>query len=279
MVDPHVARQAWRRLEPLHGMIYFVPEAAKRYATLGLGNPRHAYFASRAAAFGPASPEVVIATFYNFSPHLVRQALPAAWEVTSPGQLRAARLEAAEAALRRAGIDSHPDLEETLALARRAAEAACERLDGRPLFAAHAALPWPEDPLLELWHAQTLLREYRGDGHIAALVNEGLTGREALILHAATGDLPVVFLKLSRGWTEEEWTEGEDGLRSRGLLGEGLTLSEQGRELRARIESRTDALALPAYAALGEEGCARLAELARGFGRAVVDGGLLKLTM
>ncbi len=262
-------------------MIYFVPEALKRYAAVGLADPRHAYFASRAAAFGPASPEVVIATFYNFSPHLVRQALPAAWEVTSPEQLRAARLEAADAALRRAGIHSNPELEleETLALARRAAEAACERLDGRPLFAAHAALPWPDDPLLDLWHAQTLLREYRGDGHIAVLVNEGLTGREALILHAATGDLPVVFLKISRGWTEEEWAEGEDGLRSRGLLGEGLTLSDQGRELRARIESRTDALALPAYAALGEEGCARLAELARGFGRAVVDGGLLKLAI
>jgi len=32
-----------------------------------------------------------------------------------------------------------------------------------------------------------LLREYRGDGHIAALVAHGLSGIEALITHIATG--------------------------------------------------------------------------------------------
>ncbi|MEZ0076911.1 SCO6745 family protein [Planotetraspora sp. GP83] len=278
MVDPHVARQGWRRLEPVHAMVYFVPEATEQYAALGLTDWRSGYFASRAAAFGPASPELVIATFYNFSPRLIRRALPAAWGVVSPDKLLAARLDAAGAALRRADIHARPDLEETLALARRAALAACERLPGRPLFAAHAALPWPEDPVLALWHAQTLLREYRGDGHIAVLAAEELSGLDALILHAAAaGDMPVSFLKKTRGWSREEWAAGEDALRSRGLLGDGLTVSERGQALRRRIEERTDELALPAYAALGEEGCERLAVLARGFGRAVVDAGLLTL--
>jgi hypothetical protein len=277
VVSSQLARQACRRLEPLHAMIYFVPEAPERYAGLGVTDPQTGYFASRGAAFGPVSPEVVIATFFNFSPALVRRTLPGVWAVTSPGKLLDARLEAADAALRRVGMHEHPDLAETAALARRAAEAACEHIQGRPLFAAHAALPWPDEPLPVLWHAQTLLREYRGDGHVSALVLHGLTGLEALILHAATGRISVGFLKASRGWRAEEWAAGEEELRSRGLLGEGLTLSDEGRELRQGIEDRTDDLALPAYASLGEQDCARLAELGRSFGRAVVAAGLLPI--
>ncbi|WP_406313040.1 hypothetical protein OHA77_31845 [Streptosporangium sp. NBC_01639] len=273
MSDVHLARQAWRRLEPLHGMIYFVPEAAERYAALGLKG-RAGYFASRGAAFGAASPELVIAAFYNFCPTLVRQALPAAWEITTPEKVVAARLDAAAAALRRAGVHEIAELAETTALARRAAERAVEHLPGRPLFAAHAALPWPDHPVLELWHAQTLLREFRGDGHVAALLAEGVGGLDALILHGATGSAPAVFLKASRGWPEEEWAAAEESLRRRGLL-DGGELTEEGRTFRQRIEDRTDELALPAYATLSDAELARLAELARIFGRAVVDAGLL----
>jgi hypothetical protein len=277
VVSTHTARRAWRRLEPLHGMIYFVPEAVEQYAALGVTDRQMGYFASRGAAFGRVSADVVIATFFNFCPDLVRRALPAAWDIVSPERLLDARLRAAGAALRRAGLDQHPDLAETVTLARRAAEAACERLEGRPLFAAHTTLPWPEESHLVLWHAQTLLREFRGDGHIAALTVEGISGREALVLHAASGDVPAVFLKVSRGWSAAEWGATEEDLRSRGLLGEGLTLTGEGEALRRRIEERTDALALPAYASLGQDGCERLAEMARSFGRTVVDRGLLKL--
>ncbi|MFI6794670.1 hypothetical protein ACIBH0_03470 [Streptosporangium canum] len=277
MTDVRLARQSWRRLEPVHGMIYFVPEAAERYAALGL-EPQAGYFASRGAAFGTASPELVIATFYNFCPTLIRRALPAAWEVTTPEKVIEARLDAVGAALRRAGIHEIPVLAETTALARRAAEQAVEHLQGRPLFAAHAALPWPDDPLLELWHAQTLLREFRGDGHVAALTAEGIGGLDALILHGATGQMPTVFLKVSRGWPEEEWAAAEEALRGRGLL-DGDELTEEGGALRQRIEDRTDELALPAYAALSDDELARLAELARIFGRAVVDAGLLTFSL
>lgn len=269
------AREAWRRLEPVHAMIYFVPEAARRYADLGLSG-RAGYFASRSAALGPASAELVIATFYNFSPDLIRKVLPGAWEAATPGQVLDARYAAAEEALRRAGIDALPALDETVRLTRQAAEAAVEHLHGRPLFAAHAALPWPDEPLRALWHAQTLLREYRGDGHIACLLGEGLSGLEALVLHGATGEMPVEFLQRSRAWSAEQWQAASEGLRERGLL-DGDVLSEEGKALRQHIEDRTDALALPAYAALGEDRCARLADLARPFGRAVVDAGLLAI--
>ncbi|NUW32391.1 hypothetical protein HTZ77_13260 [Nonomuraea sp. SMC257] len=271
------ARQAWRRLEPVHGMIYFVPEATRRYAELGLKS-RAGYFASRSAAMGRTSAEQVIATFYNFCPDLVRRALPAAWDVVTPEDMLTARSDAAAEALRRAGVHELPHLDETVGLARRAALAACEHLEGRPLFAAHAALPWPEEPVRQLWHAQTLLREFRGDGHIAALLTEGVGGLEALVLHGASGEVPSAVLRISRAWPEEEWAAAVDRLRRRGLLGEDDTLSAEGTALRRHIEDRTDALALPAYGALGEEGCERLAELARPFGRAVVDAGLLDLS-
>ncbi|GAA1020663.1 hypothetical protein GCM10009556_085170 [Acrocarpospora pleiomorpha] len=275
MASVGVARQAWRRLEPLHAMVYFVPEARRRYRALGVGDPQVGYFASRVAAMGAVSAEVVIATFFNFCPDLVRRGIPEVWEVVTPEKLVEARLEAAGAALRRVGIHEFPELAETLELASRAAEEACAHVRGRALFGAHAALPWPEDPLLRLWHAQTLLREYRGDGHVAVLVSEGVSGLEALILYAATAPAMVSLLKGTRGWSDEDWAAGEEGLRARGLLGEGLALTERGRVFRQGIEDRTDVLAFPAYAVLDDGECERLAELARVFGRAVVGAGLL----
>ncbi|MEU6775196.1 hypothetical protein [Streptomyces sp. NPDC046759] len=269
------ARAAWRRLEPVHAMIYFVPEGRRRYADLGLSG-RAGYFASRSAAFGRASAELIVSTFYNFNPAFVRRAVDGAWDTATPQQVLDARYAAAGEALRRAGIHELPALDEVLALTRRAAEAACEHMQGRPLFAAHAALPWPEDPVLQLWHAQTLLREFRGDGHVACLLSEDVGGLEALILHAASGEIPADFLKASRAWPDEEWAETEEHLRKRGLL-DGDSLSAQGVLLRRHIEDRTDRLALPAYAALGDDGCERLAELASPFGHAVVESGLLKL--
>lgn len=269
------AHAAWRRLEPVHGMIYFVPEGRRRYAELGLSG-RAGYFTSRSAALGRASAELVISTFYNFHPALVRQAVRGVWDTVTPQQVLDARYAAAGEALRRAGIHELTALDEVVELTRRAAESACEHAQGRPLFAAHAALPWPEEPVLRLWHAQTLLREFRGDGHVACLLSEGVGGLEALILHAATGEVPVDFLKASRAWPEEEWAGTAERLRERGLL-DGDLLSPQGVLLRRHIEDRTDRLALPAYAALGDAGCERLAELASPFGRAVIEAGLLKL--
>ncbi|MGP4084522.1 SCO6745 family protein [Streptomyces sp. KR55] len=269
------ARAAWRRLEPVHAMIYFVPEGRRRYADLGLSG-RAGYFASRSAAFGQAPADLVISTFYNFNPAFVRKAVDGAWDTVTPQQVLDARHAAAGEALRRAGIHELPALDEVLTLTRRAAEAACEHAQGRPLFAAHAALPWPEEPVLQLWHAQTLLREFRGDGHVACLLSEGVGSLESLILHAATGEVPVDFLKASRAWPEEEWADTEEALRTRGLL-DGDSLSPEGVRLRQHIEDRTDRLALPAYAALGDADCERLAELASPFGRTVVEAGLLKI--
>jgi len=275
-VDPVVARKTWRTLEPIHGLIYFAPEAAERYAVLGIEG-RAGYFASRAAAMGPVSAEVVIATFFNFNPDLVRAAIPAAWHTTSTDKLIGARLDAADAALRRALGDAvgTPEMARAAALARTAADAAGDSTEGRPLFAAHALLDWPDEPHLVLWHAQTLLREYRGDGHVAALTVSGLTGIEALVMHAATGEVSAGVLKATRAWSDDQWAAGVESVRSRGWLADGdeLALSPSGAAHRQEVEDTTDRLTVHGYSALGEEACAELRRLARPFSQSVVSSG------
>ncbi len=280
-VDPLTARKTWRTLEPLHGMIYFAPEASASYARLGL--PEGAgYFASRAAALGAVGADTVTAAFFNFNPALVRSAIPAAWQLASPESVLDARLDAADAALSRMLGDAvrSPEMDRAASLARRAAERATLRYEGRPLFAAHAGLAWPRPSHLVLWHAQTLLRECRGDGHIAALVLHDLDPVEALALHLATGELPGSFLKDTRGWSDTDWEAGVDRLGERGLVRRveppesdraAVVLTEEGAAVRNVIEETTDRAAVFAYEALGEDGCAELRSLARPFSRAVVD--------
>lgn len=279
-MDPIVARKTWRTLEPVHGMVYFAPEPAEAYAALGIRGARMGYFGSRSAAMGAVPAEVVIATFFNFHPALVRRAIPAAWGIASPADLLAARLDGADRALRRAFGDellASSQLAEAAELARRAALAACEHPEGRPLFAGHAALPWPDDAHLVLWHAQSLLREFRGDAHVAALLLEGLRGVEALVIHGATGEVPPAALQASRAWPDDEWAAAVDGLRSRGFVAgrEPLALTDSGRAHRQWVEDRTDACSAVAYQPLGEAGCERLRAIGRVCSRAVIDAGLL----
>lgn len=270
-MDPVIARKTWRTLEPVHGAIYFVPEAVEEYAELGLDERMRGYFASRSAPMGAVGADVVIATFFNFDPGLVRRCMRGVWDLVTPDSVLAARSRAADRMIRRLGADvlDGDDLVEAAELARRAATAACERPEGRPLFAGHAELPWPDEPRLVLWHAQTLLREFRGDGHVAVLTVEGLTGCEALVSHAASGEVPAEVLRATRDRTGDDWLAAEERLRSIGWLDPDLSLTDHGRERRGWIERRTDELAAAPYDAIGEQGCERLRSLVRPLSRAM----------
>ena len=276
-MDPVVSRKTWRALEPVHAQVYFAPEAQEEYAALGYdlkANRGAGYFPARAAAMGAVGPGVVQATFFTFSAVAVAVGMDRAWETAAPSQLVAARYRAADRALRRLCGDllDGPEVEEAVGLARTATEGCFA--EGRPLYAANASLEWPEAPHLQLFHAVTLLREFRGDGHIAALVVEGVSGLEAAVMHVAQGDAwtreP---LRKTRGYSTEEWDAACAGLRARGWLDDADQFTEQGRAVRQRIEDRTDVLALPPWEHLGEEGCRRLRELVRPLSKAVVDGG------
>src|SRR5919205_2187718 len=188
-LDARLVPRAPRAVEPLHSQVYFAPELEEHLGALGLEPGRMIYFAGRAAPMGAVGPGVVTATFCNFSPALIAQHIPRAWSIASPAQVVEARWEIARASLTRLlGGPEAVDVPETAELAGLLREA-CAVLspEARPLYAGHADLPWPDEPLLELWHGATLLREHRGDGHLAALLRAGLTGLEALITHTVTG--------------------------------------------------------------------------------------------
>jgi hypothetical protein len=274
---PELARKMWRTLEPYHGLVYFTPHAATAYAKLGIEG-RDGYFASRAAPLGPVSAELVIATFYNFHPGLVRHAIPAVWEKASPSQILEARLEAVDLALREilGEVVDGDEISQAAMLSERAARAAS--IVGRPLFAGHASLAWPDPPHLVLWHAISLLREFRGDGHIAALVAVDLDPVEALITHAsaADGEIAISVLQQSRSWPEDEWESAKDRLRERGLIdGEGLT--DAGVELRTRVEAMTDEAAAGAWTDLSTDEADQLRALVRPWSRAIVQDGVFGL--
>ncbi|WP_319463773.1 SCO6745 family protein [Micromonospora sp. RTP1Z1] len=274
-MEPTMVRQMWQLIEPMHALVYFAPELTEEAAALGLATDERwpGYFALRSAPLGAAGPQLVTATYYSFSPRMVAEYVPAVWSVADPAKVLDARLSGVDRALRALlgdRVDS-PELAEAAALARRAAEAA--DLAGRPLAAANADLPWPEAPHLVLWQAATILREHRGDGHVAALLTAGLDPTEALVSFAAVGAAPVEVFA-SRRWTDEEWAAARDRLAARGLVDAAGLATDAGRRLRDEVERRTDELAAAPWRALGPA-AGRLAQLVAPLTGAVVASGLL----
>ena len=87
------ARFLWQRLEPFHGLIYFVPEADQHYTALGLDAGMMGYFSSRAAAMGAVNAEVTIAEYRAGNAKamnaLVGQAMKATKGKANPAQVNA----------------------------------------------------------------------------------------------------------------------------------------------------------------------------------------------
>ena len=261
-------------------MIYFTPDAPPAYAAIGISSPRAGYFLSRSAAMGAVSADVVIATFFNFQPGLVRRAMENGWATATPATVTAARLDAVDTSLRRAfGAEllRSAELGRAAELTRRAALVACEHPEGRPLFAGHASLPWPDDAHLVLWHAQTLLREFRGDGHVAALTLAGLSGLDALLSHAGSGDVPAEVLRLTRAWSEEEWAAGLESFAARGFVDGAGAFTDAGRDQRQHIEDATDRAALVAYEALSDDEAGEVVAIGRTLTKQVVAAGLMQV--
>jgi hypothetical protein len=149
---PQLARRFYDRFEPIHAVTYFTPESRAAFDELGYRGFGMSYFAARSAPLGVVAPEVVTASFYNFSAERVAKALPAAWDIATPDILVRTRQDSAVAALRRYGVVDDENVRAAAELAGKAARRA--PLDGRPLFAANRALPWPDEPVAALWHAR-----------------------------------------------------------------------------------------------------------------------------
>lgn len=272
-MDSHDAGRIARSLETLHAFGYFAPEVEEELTRLGLRKGRTCYFASRSAPMGAVSPGTVAATFYVFNPALVARHMGDVWTTASPEEVTTARYRGISAGWQRLLGDLDPDdVAEAADLAKTAAQA-CS-VAGRPLSAAHADLRWPDAPHLVLFHGLTVLREHRGDGHIAALLGEGLSALEALVTHTATGrGFTVAAAKATRGWSDEEWDAAAAALVDRGVMTPEGGLTEEGGALRRRVEEATDRMAAQPWQALGEDGATRLAELGRPWVRQALKGG------
>ncbi|MFF0732986.1 hypothetical protein ACFYVK_15355 [Streptomyces chartreusis] len=274
-LEPRAGRRCHNMLNSLHATSYFAPELGRELADLGITHPRAVNFAVRAAALGPVGAGAVTATFYNYKHELVARHVPAVWAIASPEDVLAARVRAVDSALRRLlGEEAlaSAEMTEAAGLALRATEA-CSR-SARPLYSAHADLSVPKEPHLAYFHATTLLREHRGDGHLAVLMAAGLDGLEAVVTHTATGKgMTPKWVFSTRGWTQEDWDAACERLRGRGLLDADGELTAEGVALRKEIESETDRLDRGPYERLGAEGVARLTELGAGFAGAVVTAG------
>jgi hypothetical protein len=248
---PHpepVARRLYDLTEPICLVNFFSPEPNDAMAALGFPHYWDGYFAGRSAPLGRVPAEVVHAAFYNFADGEVARHIPKVWDTTTPEAAHAARQQGCVAALRRI----LGDLVETPELARAAdllAQASTSApTEGRVMYAGLRTLPMPEEPVTRLWHAANMLREHRGDGHIAALVSERIGGLESHVLCALdTGIYPAESFGRIHHLPEAQLATLMDGLRNRGLVDADGRFTDTGRITKARIESLTDALAEAPY--------------------------------
>jgi hypothetical protein len=246
-----VARRLFELTEPISMVNFSSPEPNDSMAALGFRTYWDGYFAGRSAPLGRVPAEVVHAAFYNFADGEVARHIPKVWETTTPEAAHAARQQGCVAALRRI----LGDLVETPGLVRAADLLAMASTsaptEGRVMYAGLRALPVPEEPVARLWHAANMLREHRGDGHIVALVSEGVGGLEAHVLSALDmGIYPAESFGRIHHLPEARLSAVMDGLRDRGLLDAPGRLTDAGRATKERIESLTDALAAAPYAGL-----------------------------
>jgi hypothetical protein len=251
-------RRMWSLFEPVHVVTYFAPAAAAAFQAAGLRGYWRGYFAGRAAPLGAVGAGPVVAAFFGFAPGMVARALPDVWSRISPADALVARADGARAALETVLGDA--DLGEVAELLASAAQAA--ELPGRVLAGANADLPWPTEAVDRLWHAATILREHRGDGHVAALLTAGLDGCESLAWRVALhgGNLRAVFQQ-ARGWTDPEWEAATGRLRDRGWVAADGTATEVGWAAFRDVEAVTDRLAAGPWQQLGGAATERCAEL------------------
>lgn len=276
-----VARYAYQALEPLHLVAYFGPQVGEVSKAEGLGF-YPSYVGFRAAPLGACAPAVVTAAFYNWNPAVIEKGWREALSSHSPAQLLEARERIADRALTGAfgellRSDQLPRVVDRLNAVLGKAEKA-----GRALGAANLDLDRHPEPHVALWQATATWREWRGDGHLGALVANGLPPVEALVLHEAEHPDPAVkgfpmgkaALQKSRAWSDEQWAAAADNLRARGLLeAEGERLTPAGVDLYQLIEDQTDDAAASIWA--GVDDADELFAAVRPFVKAVIDAGLL----
>jgi hypothetical protein len=278
---PVTARRMWTLFEPVHIISYFTAEPRQAFEQVGVRGFWRGYFAGRAAPLGEVGAAPVTAAFFSFAPGMVARAVPGIWTVITPGEALAVRQAGAVTALRRLlGAAGVAPAAAATAAARLAQVAGDLDAAGHVLGAANGELPVPAEPLARLWQAATVLREHRGDGHVAALVAADLDGLEALVLRAgvdlaaggahsrAAGGWTRDQLQPARGWTDAEWSAAVGRLAGRGLVRPDGSATAAGAALHTDIEEDTDQAAARPWSRLPAADTGELAGLLRPIARA-----------
>ena len=262
------ARRLRNLVEPIAAGVYFAPEAQQRYEALGL-NYFEGYFCSRGACLGKAPWSVITAAFGAFKPAVVERAVTGGWSKTDPEPMLAARRDGAIDQLNRLVGEPGPDVKQ----ATEILFSLTDGLDpsGRMLYAGLSVLPVPDDPMGRLWRAADLVREHRGDGHIAAWISR-TDSCEITVLTELTWGLPPGAYVFTRGWNTEEVDAARARLQERGLLDGDGQLTEAGRAFRAEIEHATDLAEREVIDRLGDRP-GELFSLIQPIAKTIVEGG------
>jgi hypothetical protein len=262
------ARRLRNLVEPLAAGVYFAPEAQQRYEALGL-NYFEGYFCSRGACLGKAPWSVVCAAFGAFKPAVVEQAVTGGWSKTDPEPMLAARRDGATEQLERLLGEPGPEVKQATDILFSLTDGVDP--SGRMLYSGLSVLPVPDTPMGRLWRAADLVREHRGDGHIAAWVSR-TDSCEITVLTELSWGLPPGAYVFTRGWDQEEVDAARARLQKRGLLdGEGQ-LTDAGRTFRAEIEHDTDLAEREVLDRLGDR-AGELFSLIQPMAKTIVENG------
>ena len=270
------ARALAAALEPVAGQVYFSAECHSGYEALGFGGSPGdfagvaapdgaAYFCSRGSILGQVPGEVVAAAFGVFNPAVVVPLVEQGWQLTDADTIRAARDEGAVAQLTRVLGEKPAGIDRANELLERAVGPL--KPEGKPLYAGLRSLGLPGDPVGDMWRRADMLREFRGDAHIAAWTTAGLDATEIGLLTEPYWGLPLRTYIRSRSWSDAELDTAEERLVARRLLADG-GLTDKGRSEREAIEVATDRQCLPVVEALGPD-LDELVSILGGWGQAV----------
>lgn len=269
-----LARSMWTVFEPVHAVVYFAAHARRAFEEAGVRGFWRAYFAGRAAPLGRVGPHAIHAAFQSFTFEMVARALPGVWDLIEPDEAWRVRCEAAAAAVAACteGLadDALTHVDGTL----RNAVAELDSI-GRPFFAAHLDLAWPDDVYASIWQACTLLREHRGDGYVHACLDEDVTGLEMMVLADRLETVPPDHALSNRGWTSDDLSRCVETMTDGGLLDPNGTPTDAGLALRDRVEAQTDALAAAPWVQLDTGDVWELFAALEATSRAIADRGWL----
>ncbi|WP_096288737.1 hypothetical protein [Glutamicibacter sp. BW80] len=234
------------------------------------------YLAGRLSPAGIVSGNGASSLLYSFSAAMLNRRVPLVWDAISPAAAIEARFVAIDRTLTEylpADLISGESMVLAASLARKAADACAA--EGRPMFGALKNIEYPEPAYLALWHACTLLREYRGDGHIDVLREHGLSGIQSLVFHSSTPmGMPMEVVREKRGWSVKDWTDAAQSLASLGLLNGAGQITDKGLALHWSIESETDTGSRQPFESLGITDTRALSDLMQPMVRAMVSNGL-----